>query len=498
MYKKIASNTFSQIFSKVGTALISIFLLSVLTNYLSVEMFWMYSKIYNYVWIFVFLADLGLYTIAIREIANNKKDSEKIVWNVLTLRTILWIVIFIFAIWIAYFLDGYNSQLAILWITIACFFTMFQLWNSSILTLMQAHMKMEFSLVSTILWKLANFLCILWIVFLIFPDITDGNYFYPFLLIMLSWLLGTICMTTLNFLYAKKIWKIRFLFDRQYIWKIFKMSLPYWIALFLSVVYFKVDIILLSILEPKEVADRSVALYSLPMKIVEVIMVIGGFYLNAMLPKISQDFKNKNLISANKLINFSFKIMYAGSLLMATLWILFREHIIAIISKPEYLDSSLAFHSWDAAIVVFWVILFHFLSLVFIYSLIASNQQSKLLKINLIVTLVNIVWNIILIPYLSFMWAWLVTIISQIVLMILGYYYTKSTVSISITPSFLLRHFIFAVVVFHLWVLIMDKYPLWHILSILIYGVWLFMCYIWFFYFEFKDVIIKLRKKTEA
>jgi O-antigen/teichoic acid export membrane protein len=190
--------------------------------------------------------------------------------------------------------------------------------------------------------------------------------------------------------------------------------------------------------------------------------------------------------------------MYAGSLLMVTLWILFREHIIAIISKPEYLDSSLAFHSWDATIVVFWVILFHFLSLVFIYSLIASNQQSKLLRINLIVTLVNIVWNIILIPYLSFMWAWLVTIISQIVLMILGYYYTKSTVSISITPSFLLRHFIFAVVVFLLWVLIMDKYPLWHILSILIYGVWLFMCYIWFFYFEFKDVIMKLRKKTEA
>lgn len=152
-------------------------------------------------------------------------------------------------------------------------------------------------------------------------------------------------MTTLNFRYAKKIGKISFLFDRQYILKIFKMSLPYGIALFLSVVYFKIDVILLSIMEPKEIANRSVALYSLPMKIVEVIMVIGGFYLNAMLPKISQDFKNNDLISANKLINFSFKVMYAGSLLMVCLGILFREHIIAIISKPEYLDTSLAFHS---------------------------------------------------------------------------------------------------------------------------------------------------------
>lgn len=498
MYKKIASNTFSQIFSKVGTALISIFLLSILTNYLTVEMFWMYSKIYNYVGIFVFLADLGLYTIAIREIANNKKDSEKIVWNVLTLRTILWLIIFIFAIWIAFFLDGYNSQLALLWITIACFFTMFQLWNSSILTLMQAHMKMEFSLVSTILWKLANFLCILWIVFLLFPEVNNGNYFYPFLCIMLSGLLWTICMTALNFRYAKKIGKISFLFDRQYILKIFKMSLPYGIALFLSVVYFKIDVILLSIMEPKEIANRSVALYSLPMKIVEVIMVIGGFYLNAMLPKISQDFKNNDLTSANKLINFSFKVMYAGSLLMVCLGILFREHIIAIISKPEYLDTSLAFHSWDAAIVVFGVILFHFVSLVFIYTLIASNQQSKLLRINLIVTLINIIWNIILIPYLSFMWAWIVTIISQLVLMILWYFYTRQTVSVSIGLWFIFRHLIFAITLFFLWYYIMDKYPLGNILSILIYGFGLFWFYMLFFYFEFKEVINKLRKKTEA
>ena len=63
-------------------------------------------------------------------------------------------------------------------------------------------------------------------------------------------------------------------FDREYIKHIIKISLPYGIALFLSVVYFKIDIILLSILEPTEKADISIALYSLPMKVVEVLMVI--------------------------------------------------------------------------------------------------------------------------------------------------------------------------------------------------------------------------------
>ena len=78
MYKKIASNTISQIFSKAWTAIIAIFLISVLTNYLTVELYWLYSKVYNYVWIFVFLADLWLYAITIREITNNKERIHKI------------------------------------------------------------------------------------------------------------------------------------------------------------------------------------------------------------------------------------------------------------------------------------------------------------------------------------------------------------------------------------------------------------------------------------
>jgi O-antigen/teichoic acid export membrane protein len=58
MLKKIASNTVAQILSKVGTAIISIFLISILTNYLSIELYGLYLKIYNYIGIFVFLADL--------------------------------------------------------------------------------------------------------------------------------------------------------------------------------------------------------------------------------------------------------------------------------------------------------------------------------------------------------------------------------------------------------------------------------------------------------
>ena len=70
--KKIYTNTLAQIAGKVMTALISIFMIKILTNYLDVAGYGMYSKIYNYLSIFAVIADLGLYTITVRELSKHE------------------------------------------------------------------------------------------------------------------------------------------------------------------------------------------------------------------------------------------------------------------------------------------------------------------------------------------------------------------------------------------------------------------------------------------
>jgi hypothetical protein len=65
--------------------------------------------------------------------------------------------------------------------------------------------------------------------------------------------------------------------------------------------------------------------------------------------------------------------------------------MIKIIANNDYLVTTHMFNSSDAFLVVFAVIVFNFLSLVFIYSLVASENQSRLLKINMVVTVFNIV-----------------------------------------------------------------------------------------------------------
>lgn len=56
--KKIYTNTLAQIGSKVITALISIFMIKIITGYLDVAGYGLYSKIYNYLSIFAVIADL--------------------------------------------------------------------------------------------------------------------------------------------------------------------------------------------------------------------------------------------------------------------------------------------------------------------------------------------------------------------------------------------------------------------------------------------------------
>lgn len=441
MYKKIASNTLAQILSKALTAIISIFLIGILTKHLPMELYGSYNKVYNYLGIFAFLADLGLYTIAVREISQKKESLEKIVWNVLTLRTILGLGVWGIAFLIALYLPGYNTSLTLWAIAIVGGFTLVSLINSSILALMQSQMKMEFSLVSLVSGKLINLWLIAYFLVFLFSDSSQQG--LAFISVFIGGFIGVSLNTFLNYIYARRIVAIRFRFDRDYILHIFRISLPYGIALFLSVVYFKVDVILLSLLESPEKANISIALYGLPMKIVEVLMVIWWFYLNSLLPSLSKKYTQKKYEELSHIFALSLKILLSFWLFIFMAGNLFAGEIIRIIATPEYIHPvGHIFNSVQALNIVFWVLIFHFLALASIYMLIASEKQSILLWVNLWVTIFNILWNILLIPHYSFLGAAMVTLVSQVILMLITWAIVLRKLRI---PKKFLYHFCYSI-----------------------------------------------------
>ena len=491
MYKKIATNTIAQILSKIITAFISIFLIWILTKYLSLELYGSYNKVYNYLWIFAFLADLGLYAIMIREISLWKISAEKIVWNVLTLRTLLWMCAICIALVCAMFIPGLWDSLILSAIAIVWVFTLISLINSALLALMQSQMKMEFSLISVVAGKLLNISLVALFLIFVFSWIEQND--IAFISVFIAWLLWVSLNTLLNYLYARKIVRIRYLFDWDYIKHIFYISFPYGLALFLSVVYFKIDIFLIPFFELPGQADISIWLYALPMKIVEVLMVLWWFYLNSLLPTLTEKFQKNLKKDISHILGVSIKLLLSFWILVFTLGNLFAVETIRIISRPEFINPSWhVYSSVDAVSLVLWVLVFHFVALVFIYTLIAEWKQKLLLIINTCVVLVNIIWNILLIPYYSFIGAAIVTLISQALLMCVSGFIVCRSIKI---PYAYILHYIFSFVyagfLFYIFSRFLTHITLWDIWKILLVSPIFMMLYIWGEYLIFKKGFLK-------
>lgn len=82
----------------------------------------LYSKIYNYLSIFSVIADLGLYTISVREISKHKDDEEKvkmIAGTILSIRSLMGLGIIVISLAIGFLLPGYNTLPALVGILIA-------------------------------------------------------------------------------------------------------------------------------------------------------------------------------------------------------------------------------------------------------------------------------------------------------------------------------------------------------------------------------------------
>jgi O-antigen/teichoic acid export membrane protein len=233
--RQVLTNTLAQIAGKIATAAISIFLIKILTTYLGVDQYGLYSKIYTYLSIFSVIADLGLYTMSVREMSRyigDQKRLEVISGSIMSIRTLFGFVIIVVSLLIALALPGYDSPIALICIAITGVFTLFGLINSSILSVLQAHLRTEFSFFSVTLGKIVGFLGVLGVVYVLFPAPTAGGLITSesdlgLIGIFVAGLLGNIAMTALLYVYTRRISPIGFAWDGEYITRLLRETLPY-------------------------------------------------------------------------------------------------------------------------------------------------------------------------------------------------------------------------------------------------------------------------------
>lgn len=409
--RKIFSNTAWQVLGKIITAILGIVSIKYITNYLSREMYGEYTIIYDLTANFAIIADFGLFTIAVREMARDSRKEmvQKIVCNVLSIRALLGLGALGLGAVAMWFIPVYRGSFIPPGVAIVAIATFITLIAGTISSVLQFYLRMQWASLALIVGKIITVAYILVVILYLFPKNPAAGFFH----LQFGWIIGGILTLIITFIAAKKIIAIGFEWDFSF-WKTtFVKALPYGVALILGTLYFRMGTIVLSLFGMKEQAGY----YGVPLRFLEILQIIPHYLMNSVLPILTISLlENKERAeritkyALSALTSLAFPVLVGGWLLA---W-----PIIAAVSDEKFLSYRLADGALVAGSDVGLKILLVAMTLTYFhvalnYALVAMGRQIQILWANAAALAVNVIFNLILAPRFGFIGASIASVITE-------------------------------------------------------------------------------------
>lgn len=429
--KQIAINTITQVLGKFIQAILGIITIKLISNYLGVEQYGYYSIVFEWLGFFGIAADFGLFNIGTREVVKNKEKEEQIIGNILLFRTILAFFVLGSGTLIAFFIPKYDSVEWAIFITAISM--LFAFVGGSMTIVLQTRMKMYYTAIILSLSRVISTIIAILII------INKLDFIYLFI----SGFIGNLFVLIIDYTIVSKYIKVRFHFDTIFLKELFFRALPYGLALVLATLYFKIDSIMLFQIK----GAKEVGIYSVAMKIVDVLSVISVFFLNSMTVLFTKTW-HENKERCRYIIQRAFDTLaYVGLPLGLGIAILSKEAIL-IISNQDFLYGT------KAVQILMLAMIFSFLNAVFGYFIVAIEKQKYMLYINASTLTLNIILNFIFIPKYGFIGASWTSVVSEVIVFVLTYLavYKESNIKINFISlsKILLLCFVLSIPAYHL------------------------------------------------
>lgn len=413
--KEIISNTFMQVFGRGSLALMSVVVLKILSHYLDKGGYGNYGAIYEYLAIFSIFADYGLFTIGIREMSekDDKEHIQKVYSNLLSIRLILVILSMLAAIGIAYLIPQYQGTPMPFGVFLASSYVVLSLMQGGISSILQYHLKMFWVTVGHIAGKLLSLIVIYFTVYRIYPNNPEQG----FNLLILAGTIGAFLTFLITISAAVKYAKVRLGFDFEY-WKhLLKRAAPYGFAIALSTLYFKFDVTMLRLMK----GDVETGIYLLPMRVMEVLTVVPLYFMNSILPTMTKMLKQGQK-SINRVMQYCFDILSMLGLPILFGGYLLAYPLISIVGSPKFLTNlQTGFIGSDIAFKYLLIAMFFaYFTGWLTFSIVAIEQQTKLIWINLTTLVFNVTLNYFVIPIYGFRGATVSSILTEFLVLILA------------------------------------------------------------------------------
>lgn len=400
--QRVAKNTGIIIGGDAIFKIISLFVTIYLARYLGTIGFGKYSFVFAYLAFFSVITDLGLQTILVREMARDTAIAPRLIGNAYIIRLILTVLAVGFSIVVISFMS-YPKDTTI-YIYIAAFTLLFISFSDFYATIFAANLRMEYNITAKLVFKFLSAGLIFWIIF------AKGTLMQVMVVLVLSEAVKTL----LSYSFSRKFVRPRFEIDFE-LWKyLFKEALPLALTSVIWIIYFRIDMVMLSIM----MGDAEVGLYSAAYKLCEPFSLVPYALMVSLFPIMSASFKN----SEERLIKtYRLSIKYILIIMLPIVMgiTLLSDKIILLIYGAEFAYSTTVLQ------ILIWALIFTSTNSILANLLVSIGKQKLYMISTGICAIANITLNFFLIPILSYNGAAIATVMTNVVLFGASFYFVS-------------------------------------------------------------------------
>lgn len=391
--KKIARNNLFMFSGQIISIVFGFFYFIYMARYLGDKNLGILSTALAFTSIVGLLGDLGLSSLTIREVSRDRLLAPKYLGNIILIKVFLTIITFVATV-IAIHILGYSEQTAriVYIITLSNIFANFSQTFSS---MFQAFERFEYQSASIIL---TNTLMFAGILFAIGHKV--GLTYFAFIYVIVNVIVLAYSFFTCLRKFAIPHLNIDWIFWKQTILE----SLPFWLNSVFVIIYFKIDMVMLSVMS----GDAIVGWYSASYKLIDALGFIPAILMSTMYPVFSKFYVNSK-DSLEFAFKKSFKILTIIAIPIGIGTTILAERIIVLLYGVQYAPSVIALQ------ILIWASVLSFINHTPATYLTSTNKQRTLMIFTFMGAILNIILNFILIPLYSYRGAAIATVATEFI-----------------------------------------------------------------------------------
>jgi O-antigen/teichoic acid export membrane protein len=397
--RAVLGNTIFQGAGKAITALIGIAMVAILTRYLGAAGFGIYALAFAYLSFFQTFSDLGLSMVGVRQIAKDPASATRVIGSVFLIRFALSLVASISAISLSFALYPGDSRAqlrtAIAIVSLAIFINML---GSIPVTYFQARLQMRYATIAEVTGRTVTFGLLILIV----------AFGYPLNAVFAAVAGGYGVSALLNYLFARDIFRRPSRPDVALAKRLLLDAAPLGLALVVNSVYFRVDMVILSLFR----STKEVGWYGFSYRILEIVVVLFGLFTLSSYPVIVRYLAEADTARFRRAAQRAFDFLMITTLPTGAIIFLLAQRIAMLLGGDQFQPAVVSIQILAVATAFMGINSF------FGIVIIGADRQRDALWLNFAVLALNIALNLALVPAYGYIAAAYTTIASEVAILV--------------------------------------------------------------------------------